>query len=42
MDSTFTIKDKESKVDKILGIIGEIETTLAKILALKPYSPRTL
>lgn len=26
MDSTFQIKNKEDKVDKILGIIGEITT----------------
>lgn len=42
MDSTFTIKDKESKVNKIIGIVNEVGTSLEKILILCPYSPKTL
>jgi len=42
MESPFPIKDQESKVDKILSIIGEISTSLEKILIFKPYSPRSL
>ncbi|CDW78543.1 UNKNOWN [Stylonychia lemnae] len=42
MDSPFPIKDQEQKVNKILQIIGEISSTLEKILIFKPYSPRSL
>lgn len=42
MESTFQIKDKEQKVNKIMGIISDIDTQLAKVLVLRPYSPRTL
>ena len=42
MDTQFTIKDKEEKVDKIFGIIGEIQTELDKILVFKPFTPLEL
>eukprot|EP00347_Sterkiella_histriomuscorum_P014171 403361891 len=42
MESPIQIKDSESKINKILMIIGEISTTLEKILIFKPYSPRSL
>jgi hypothetical protein len=42
MESTFTIKDKEQKINKIIGITSDISTVLEKILILKPYSPRML
>ena len=36
IETTFTIRDKDSKIEKILGIIGEIETQLKKIQKLYP------
>lgn len=42
MESSFQIKDKEAKIDKILMIINDISSQLEKILVFKPYSPRTL
>lgn len=42
MESPIPIKDSETKINKILLIIGEISTTLEKLLIFKPYSPRSL
>ena len=38
METSFAIKDRESKVEKILGIISLIDQCLAKLLTLQPNS----
>jgi len=42
METPFTIKDKESKIEKIISITSVIENTLAKILVFKPYTASEL
>jgi hypothetical protein len=42
MECTLEIKDKEQKINKIIGIINEIGTQLEKILVIRPYSPRSI